>query len=248
MTGKAKVTVCGTYRSSKDKKVVSFSDVSLYIPDHKAHVAKSEVRSVMKKHLNKFFPDAKSLRKIDIVSVESETLDSSGKPVDVMSLEELAFVIRDKDMNVKIEEFPSLSELRHAVKLYLTNEDDALAYIKSKRQAFKEEREIMDLNPQLVENSTTYLDPSAIKEAKKVKVQKPQKDFHKATVADLDTDAADTNIDGTPIEDDVENENPEELRQRLLTEAKSLGLKPNVKTGILKLQAMIESHKANDDI
>lgn len=244
-TGKAKVVVAGSYRSADGKKVVPFSDVSLYIPDDKAHVAKAAVREVMKKHLNKFFKDAKSLRKIDIISVESETLDASGKPIDVMSLEELIFVIKDKDMNIKVEEFPSLSELRHAVKLYLTNEDDALAYIKSKRQAYKEEREIMELNPQLIDNSTTYLDPSAIKDAKKVKVQKPQKDFHKPVIADLDTDTADTNTDGSPIEDEG---SPEEYRQQLLNQAKKLGLKPNANTGVAKLEAMIEGHTANDDI
>jgi hypothetical protein len=245
MSGKAKVTICGTYRSNDGKKIIPFANTTLYIPDEKAHVAKSEVRSVMKKHLNRFFPDAKSLRKIDIVSVESESLDAGGKPVDVMSLEELLFVIEDKDMNIKPEIFPTLSELRHAVKLYLTNEDDAIAYIKSKRQEYKEEREIMELNPQLIENSTTYLDPSAIKEAKKVKVKKPAKDFHKATVADLDTDTPDTNLDGTPAND---QNDPEQVRQSLLAEAKALGLKPNANIGIAKLQALIESHKENDDI
>lgn len=202
MTGKAKVTVCGNYFSKKNKEIVSFSDVTLFIPDDKAQTAKSEVRGILKRHLNKFFPDAKRIRKVDIVSVESDSLNSNGKPVDIMNLEELVFVIQDKDMSIRVEEFPTLSELRHAVKLYLTNEDEALAYIKSKRQQYKEEREIMELNPQLAENSTTYLDPKAIKDAKKVKVQKPNKNFHKTKVAKLDTNAPDTDkTTGKPLED-----------------------------------------------
>lgn len=202
MTGKAKVTICGTYTSKKNKDIVNFSDVSLFIPEDKAAVAKSEVRGILKRHLQRFFPDAKRIRKIDIVSVESDSLNANGKPVDIMNLEELVYVIKDKDMSIKVEEFPTLSELRHAVKLYLTNEDEALAYIKSKRQQYKEEREIMELNPQLTENSTTYLDPNAIKEAKKVKVQKPGKNFHKLQVAKLDADAPDTDKStGKPLGD-----------------------------------------------
>lgn len=250
MPGKAKVTVCGTYRSV-DKKVVDFKDASLFIPDNKAHIAKSEVRGLMKKHLSKFFPDAKSLRTLDVTNIESESLNSLGKPVDVMNLEELIYVIQDKDMSIKVEEFPSLSELRHAVKLYLTDEDEALAYIKAKRQEYREERELMELNPNLVKNSSTYLDPATIKEAKKVKVQKPPKNLYKVETQDLDTDSADTDLNGSSIganNNAGDQPDPETVRKNLLAEAKALGLKPNANTGIEKLKAMIESQKENDEI
>jgi hypothetical protein len=118
-----------------------------------------------------------------------------------MSLEELVYIIRDKELNIQVDIFPTLQELRHAVKLYLVSERDALAYINSHKERYKEERELMELNPELISKSTTYLDLNAIKDAKKVKVQKPDKNFHKTKIQQLDTDEPDTDLNGNNIDD-----------------------------------------------
>jgi hypothetical protein len=239
-TKKAKVVVFGSYRA-QDKTVKQFSDLAVYIPENRAGAALSAVRGVLKKHLRKFFPDGKSLRKVSIKEVESSSLESMGKPVDVMSLEELVYVIENRDMHLQPEIFPTLGDLRHAVKLYLNNEDEALSFVNSKKKQFQEEREIMELNPQLKENATSYLDPGAVKNTKKVRAQKPEKDFHKPEIKNLDTDV--------PDDGDFEEKPEKELsHEELIIRAKELKIPGNVKTMKPEtLQRKIKEAEDNDD-
>lgn len=205
---KATVTLSGTFYTMDKNKVEEFSGLRINIPEEKAHKALSVCTGLLKRNLRSFLPKATRLAKCRIDSIESSTMDNSGKPIDVMSLEELIYVIKDKEMNIKVEEFTNISELRLVVKMYLVNDADAMAYIKVNRAKYNEEREIMELNPDMAARSNTYINPSMISEAKKVKVKKPDKNFNKVTIANLDSpdDKGDTdpNTGGTVTDDESE--------------------------------------------
>jgi hypothetical protein len=228
-----------------------FSGLKINIPEEKSHVALSVCLGLLKRHLKKFLPKAVRIAKCRVDGIQSSTLSRAGKPVDVMDLAELMYVIEDKELRIKVGEFPSIQELRHVVKLYLANEDEAKAYIKANKVRYREEQELMELNPDIAAKSTTYLDPSQIAEAKKVKVQKPGKNFNKIQQQDLEApdDEADSDATtGAELDTDANiEEGSEEHRQQLLAKAIEYGLKPKLNTGIAKLQALIEDHEEGDD-
>lgn len=207
---KATVTLSGKYYTGDKGGVKEFSGLRINIPEEKSHIALSVCLGLLKRHLRKFIPDAVRIAKCRVDSIESETLNRSGKPVDVMDLSELMYVIDDKEMRINVHEFTSLQELRHVVKLYLDNEDEAIAYIKANRVRYQEERELMELNPELAAQTNSYLDAASIDEAKKVKVKRPSKGFNKVETQDLEApdDAGDTDpntgadIDGDENDDD----------------------------------------------
>ena len=250
---KATVTLSGKYYLPDQKGTEEFSGIKINIPEEKAHIALSVCLGLIKRHLRKFLPKAVRLAKLRVDSIDSVSLSRAGKPVDVMDLAELMYVIEDKELRINVNEFPSILELRHVVKLYLANEDEAKAYIKANKVRYKEEKELMELNPELAAQSTTYLDPSQIAEAKKVKVQKPGKNFNKVKVQDLEAPDDEADSDATTgaelnsDEDEDVEEGSEEHRQQLLAKAIELGLKPKLNTGIAKLQTLIENHETEED-
>lgn len=248
---KATVTLSGKYYLSNNMGTEEFSGLRINIPEDKADKALSVCLGLLKRHLKMFLPMAIRVAKCKVDSIQSETLSRNGKPVDVMDLAELIYVIKDREMRINVNEFPSIQELRYVVKLYLDNEDEATAYIRANRVKYKEEQELMSLNPDIASRTNTYLDPAAIEEAKKVKVRKPQKNFNKVEHQDLDSDLPDTDPNtGEDLVDDTsssmavkEYENSEAHRQALLSKAIKLGLRHNPQTGIPKLQAMIEKYE-----
>lgn len=210
----ATVTLSGKYYTGDKGNIKEFSGVKLNIPEDKAHIALSVCLGLLKRHLRKFLPDAVTLAKVRVDSIQSEALNKAGKPVDVMDLAELMYVIEDKEMRINVYEFPSIQELRHVVKLYLVDEGEALAYIRANRQKYKEEQELMALNPELAAQTNTYLDPSQIDEAKKVKVQKPKRGFNKVEVQDLEApdDRPDSDANtGAELDADDNDEDEDEL-------------------------------------
>lgn len=249
-TPKATVTLSGKYYLGDKQGTEDFSGLKINIPEDKADKALAVCLGLLKRHLRMFLPKAVRIAKCKVDSIQSETLNRNGKPVDVMDLAELIYVIKDREMRINVNEFPSIQELRHVVKLYIDNEDEAIAYIRANRAKYKEEQELMALNPEIAAKSNTYLDPASIDEAKKVKVKKPAKGFNKVEVQDLDPDLPDTDPntgeeidpDATPVE-----EGSEEHRQQLLNKAIQLGCKPNPNTGIPKLQAMIDAAIDEED-
>lgn len=245
-TPKATVTLSGKYYLGDKQGTEEFSGLKINIPEDKADRALSVCLGLLKRHLRMFLPKAVRIAKCKVDSIQSETLNRNGKPVDVMDLSELIYVIKDREMYINVNEFPSIQELRYVVKLYIDNEDEAISYIKANRAKYKEEQELMALNPEIAAKSNTYLDPVGIDEAKKVKVKRPQKNFNKIEQQDLDPELPDTDPntgeeidpDNTPVE-----EGSEEHRQQLLNKAIQLGLKPVPSTGVVKLQAMIDKYE-----
>lgn len=250
-TPKATVTLSGKYYLGDKQGTEEFSGLKINIPEDKADRALSVCLGLLKRHLRMFLPKAVRIAKCKVDSIQSETLNRNGKPVDVMDLAELIYVIKDREMRINVNEFPSIQELRHVVKLYIDNEDEAISYIRANRAKYKEEQELMSLNPDIAAKSNSYLDPASIDEAKKVKVKKPEKNFNKVKPADLDPDNPDTDPNtGEDIDPDTQQfeEGSEEHRQQLLNRAIQLGLKPNPMTGVAKLQTMLEQAQLNADI